>query len=183
MPTARISRPTRTKRPTRNSDHVDCLRCAMRKLLRACVPAYSTEPQRRLPIFLLRLRREFRQTRAPKRYPTCTLYRNRGKFLRGVHHNSATRPQLNQEALQIGIFGGEKVIGTPFKIAFAITQNQEARRGEAGLFARAIAEDALCGGIETEIGERKAILQALRGEQRGDTVDVAQAQDERDDGL
>src|SRR5208337_2711636 len=36
MPTARIIRPTRTNRPTRNSDHVNCLRCAIPKLLRAC---------------------------------------------------------------------------------------------------------------------------------------------------
>src|SRR5208337_1762566 len=28
---------------------------------------------------------------APKREPTCTLYRIRGRFLRGVHHNFATR--------------------------------------------------------------------------------------------
>src|SRR4029077_8367426 len=35
MPTARITRPSRTKSPTRNSDHVNCLRCAIRNLLRA----------------------------------------------------------------------------------------------------------------------------------------------------
>src|SRR5271165_966187 len=30
MPTARTIRPTRTKSPTRNSDQVSCLRCAIR---------------------------------------------------------------------------------------------------------------------------------------------------------
>src|SRR5215471_14735349 len=35
MPTARITRPSRTKSPTRNSDQVNCLRCAIRNLLRA----------------------------------------------------------------------------------------------------------------------------------------------------
>src|ERR1700757_4956841 len=35
MPTARTNRPTRTKSPTRNSDQVNCLRCAIRNFLRA----------------------------------------------------------------------------------------------------------------------------------------------------
>src|SRR5215472_15995249 len=34
MATARISRPTRTNKPTRNSDQVICLRCAIRACLR-----------------------------------------------------------------------------------------------------------------------------------------------------
>src|SRR5208282_3317879 len=183
MPTARISRLTRTNRPTRNSDQVNSLRCAMRKLLRASVPAYSTEPQRGLLIFLSRQRREFRQTRAPKREPTCTLYRNCRKFLSGVNHHSANSPKLNQEPLQVRIIGSEELLGAPLKIDFAIAQNQKARRGGAGFFPRAITADTPRGGIEMEIGERKAVLQALRGEQGGDAVNVAQAQDERGDGL
>src|SRR5208283_864370 len=184
MPTARISRPTRTNRPTRNSDHVNCLRCAMRKLLRACVPAYSTEPQRRWPIFyLLHRRREFRHVLTPKREPTCTLYRNCRNFLSAVDHKSADGPKLNQEPLQVRIIGGQKFFGTPLKKDSAVAQNQEARHGGAGFVLCSIPANALRGGIKMKIGERKAVLQALRGKQGGDAIQVAQAQNERDDGL
>src|SRR5208282_5603574 len=161
---------TRTNRPTRNSDHVNCLRCAMPKLLRACVPAYSTDPPRRLQIFLLHRRRQFRQTRAPKGEPTCTLYRNCREFLSRLNHHSANGPKLNQEPLQVRIMGSQEFLGTTFKIDLAIAQHQEARHGEAGFSPRAITADMPCGGVEVEIGEPEPILQALRGEQRRDAV-------------
>jgi len=38
-------------------------------------------------------------------------------------------------------------------------------------------------GIEMKIGESETVLQTVRGHERGDAVNVAQAKDERDDGL
>src|SRR5271157_2723549 len=137
MPTARINRPTRTNRPTRNSDQVNCLRCAMRTLVRACVPAYTTEPRRRWPILLmLRRRREFRHFLTPKRESTCTLYRNCGKFLSDTNHSFAVAPKLDQKPLQVRIIRRQKFLGTSLKIDSTVAQNEKARHGGTGLFLR-----------------------------------------------
>ena len=46
-----------------------------------------------------------------------------------------------------------------------------------------LADDAASVGIETEMRESEAVLQAVSGEQRGDAVNIAEAEDEGDDGL
>src|SRR5208337_4620023 len=183
MPTASIKRPTRTNRPTRNSDHVNCLRCAMRKVLRACVPAYSPEPQRRLPIFFAAP--AARIPPAPDAEEGAYLHtiQELPKFLSDANHNSTYGPKLNEKSLQVGIIRRQEFLRTPFKIDPAVAQNEEARHVGAGFFPRGVPADAPRGRIEMKIGERETILQPLRGEQSRDAVNVAQPQYERDDGL
>ena len=89
--------------------------------------------------------------------------------------------------MEIRIFGVGKLLLLAFEINAAVANHEKARgRGVLiGLIAfyGRVADHALRFFVEAKIGESKTILQTLRGEQRGNAVDIPQAQDERDDGL
>ena len=67
MATARINRPTRTNRPTRNSDQVSCLLRAILRFLRkepgqSCAQLYRSSNQKPLQIRIFGLEKFFRTT-------------------------------------------------------------------------------------------------------------------------
>jgi hypothetical protein len=80
------------------------------------------------------------------------------------------------------------LLGSAIEIDAALVVNDKTRDGlvEIGLNAgrgSRVADDALRLRIEFEIGKREAILHSMRSEESGYTVNVAEAKDERDDGL
>ena len=85
--------------------------------------------------------------------------------------------------MQIGIFGLKKFLRATFKIGVAVAQDEKAGdllvRGVAG---RATA-NAAGFGIKVKIGETETVLKAVGGHDGSDAVDVAEAKDQRDDGL
>src|SRR5580704_63040 len=91
-------------------------------------------------------------------------------------------------ALEIRVFCRCDFLGRTVEINAAFVVNDETRYGlvEIGLNARGrsrIANHAPRLRIEFKIGEREAILDSMRGEQRSYAVNVAEAKDQSDDRL
>jgi len=96
---------------------------------------------------------------------------------------TTTIQESNQKSLQIRILRFHQLIGRPFEIDFSGAQDEKTGGSDARSFGGGIAANFFGLRIEMEIGEGEAVLEAMGGEQGGDAVDVAQAEDEADDGL
>jgi hypothetical protein len=100
-----------------------------------------------------------------------------------VESCTTTIQESNQKTLEIRILSFHQLIGRAFEIYFAGAKNEETGWGNAGGFGRGITANFFGLRIEMKIGEGEAVLEAMSGEQGGDTVNIAKAEDEADDGL
>ena len=110
----------------------------------------------------------------------------------------------SQKLFQVFILGAEQFVGRTFEVNFAVAEDQhvggarvilltgadrgflallEGLRAGGGIAVGGERHDEIGGLIEAEIGEAESILHAMGGEQRGDILQIAAAQDQRDDGL
>src|SRR5262249_8879388 len=99
---------------------------------------------------------------------------------------SPLRYSSDEKPCQIGIARRSQFFGRTFEINLAAAKNQKAGCGGVrtvfgGMLT--VTDDAIGLLIEVKVGQGKAVLQALRGEKRGDAVDVSEAKDPGDDRL
>ena len=76
---------------------------------------------------------------------------------------ATTITALNQKPLQIRVFGVENFLRTTFEIYSPITQHKEACDGRVFAIGGRTAAHRTRFGIEVEVGQRKAVLQTVRG--------------------
>ncbi len=118
----------------------------------------------------------------------CAFEAHRAAHRKDLAAEKQSTASSHKIALEIRVFCRCDFLGRTVEINAAFVVNDETRYGlvEIGLNARGrsrIANHAPRLRIEFEIGEREAILDSMRGEQRSYAVNVAEAKNQSDDRL